>query len=67
MELPAPSMLARIPHKTPKTTNMSIKISFLQNCLVLINTLMIQEVLLEQTKSLLQKLAPEDFRALTPL
>jgi len=39
----------------------------LQNCLVLINTLMIQEVLLEQNKTLLQKLVPEDFRALTPL
>lgn len=41
--------------------------SFSQNCLVLINTLMIQEVLLDKNKSLLQKLVPEDFRALTPL
>jgi len=44
-----------------------LALHLLQNCLVLINTLMIQEVLLEQNKSLLQKLAPEDFRALTPL
>ena len=44
-----------------------LALHLLQNCLVLINTLMIQEVLLEQNKSLLQKLTPEDFRALTPL
>lgn len=44
-----------------------LALHLLQNCLVLINTLMIQEVLLEQNKSLLQKLAPVDFRALTPL
>ncbi len=44
-----------------------LALHLLQNCLVLINTLMIQEVLLEQNKSLLQKLVPEDFRALTPL
>ncbi len=44
-----------------------LALHLLQNCLVLINTLMIQEVLLEQNKSLLQKLIPEDFRALTPL
>lgn len=39
----------------------------LQISLVLINTLMIQEVLLENNKSLIRKLVPEDFRALTPL
>lgn len=44
-----------------------LALHLLQNCLVLINTLMIQEVLLEQNKSLLQKLVSEDFRALTPL
>lgn len=44
-----------------------LALHLLQNCLVLINTLMIQEVLLEQNKFLLQKLVPEDFRALTPL
>ncbi|KXY39376.1 transposase [Bacillus cereus] len=44
-----------------------LALHLLQNCLVLINTLMIQEVLLDQNKSLLQKLVPEDFRALTPL
>ncbi len=44
-----------------------LALHLLQNCLVLINTLMIQEVLLEKDKSLLHKLAPEDFRALTPL
>lgn len=44
-----------------------LALHLLQNCLVLINTLMIQEVLLEQNKSLLQKLVQEDFRALTPL
>nr|WP_276917253.1 Tn3 family transposase [Aneurinibacillus aneurinilyticus] len=44
-----------------------LALHLLQNCLVLINTLMIQEVLLEQNKSLLQKLVREDFRTLTPL
>lgn len=44
-----------------------LSLHLLQNCLVLINTLMIQEVLLDKNKSLLQKLVPEDFRALTPL
>ncbi|WP_445207588.1 Tn3 family transposase [Bacillus cereus] len=44
-----------------------LSLHLLQNCLVLINTLMIQEVLLDDNKQLLQKLTPEDFRALTPL
>lgn len=44
-----------------------LALHLIQNCLVFINTLMIQEVLLEKNKSLLQKLVPEDFRALTPL
>lgn len=44
-----------------------LALHLLQNCLVLINSLMIQEVLLEQNKTLLQKLVPVDFRALTPL
>ncbi|MBN8190577.1 Tn3 family transposase [Bacillus sp. NTK074B] len=44
-----------------------LALHLIQNCLVYINTLMLQEVLLEQDKSLLQKLVPEDFRALTPL
>ncbi|SHE40489.1 Transposase and inactivated derivatives, TnpA family [Seinonella peptonophila] len=44
-----------------------LSLHLLQNSLVLINTLMIQEVLLENNKQLLQKLEPEDYRALTPL
>ncbi|SFJ81364.1 Tn3 transposase DDE domain-containing protein [Thermoflavimicrobium dichotomicum] len=44
-----------------------LSLHLLQNCLVLINTLMIQEVLLENNQRLYNKMDPEDFRALTPL
>lgn len=44
-----------------------LSLHLLQNCLVLINTLIIQEVLLENDKKLLKRLEPEDYRALTPL
>lgn len=39
----------------------------LQNCLVFMNTLMVQEVLYDNNKYLLNKMTPEDFRGLTPL
>ncbi|GGE16256.1 hypothetical protein GCM10011571_17410 [Marinithermofilum abyssi] len=44
-----------------------LSLHLLQNCLVFINTLMIQEVLMEDNHKLLSRLNPEDFRALTPL
>jgi TnpA family transposase len=44
-----------------------LALHLLQNCLVFINTLMIQEVLMEDDHKLLSRLYPEDFRALTPL
>ncbi len=44
-----------------------LSLHLLQNCLVFINTLMIQEVLLENDQRILKNLHPEDFRALTPL
>ncbi|GGA58993.1 putative transposase [Kroppenstedtia guangzhouensis] len=44
-----------------------LSLHLLQNCLVFINTLMIQEVLMEDDHKLLSQLYPEDFRALTPL
>ncbi len=44
-----------------------LSLHLLQNCLVFINTLMIQEVLMEDNHKLLSRLYPEDFRALTPL
>ncbi|MBH8605847.1 Tn3 family transposase [Thermoactinomyces sp. CICC 10522] len=44
-----------------------LSLHLLQNCLVFINTLMIQEVLLENDQWILKKLQPEDFRSLTPL
>jgi len=42
-----------------------LSLHLLQNCMVYINTLMIQQVLAEPV--LLKTLVPEDFRALTPL
>lgn len=44
-----------------------LSLHLLQNCLVFINTLMIQEVLLENDQRIFKKLHPEDLRALTPL
>lgn len=44
-----------------------LALHLLQNCLVYINTLMLQEVLYDRDKFWLKKMTQEDFRALTPL
>lgn len=38
-----------------------------KNCLVYMNTLMVQEVLYDNNQYWLKKMTPEDFRGLTPL
>lgn len=45
----------------------ALSLQLLQNCLVYMNTLMVQEVLYENNESWLKKMTPEDFRGLTPL
>ncbi|WP_305927772.1 Tn3 family transposase [Bacillus mycoides] len=45
----------------------ALSLQLLQNCLVFMNTLMVQEVLYDNNKYLLNKMTPEDFRGLTPL
>ena len=42
-----------------------LSLHLLQNCLIYVNTLMIQQILSQ--KKWLNKMTPEDFRALTPL
>ncbi|GAB6425650.1 TPA: Tn3 family transposase [Bacillus nitratireducens] len=44
-----------------------LSLQLLQNCLVYINTLMVQEVLYDNNQYWLKKMTPEDFRGLTPL
>ncbi|EJQ92773.1 Tn3 family transposase (plasmid) [Bacillus mycoides] len=44
-----------------------LSLQLLQNCLVYINTLMVQEVLFDNKQYLLKKMTLEDFRGLTPL
>jgi TnpA family transposase len=45
----------------------ALSLQLLQNCLVYMNTLMVQEVLYENTQYWLKKMTPEDFRGLSPL
>jgi TnpA family transposase len=45
----------------------ALSLQLLQNCLVYINTLMVQEILYDNNQYLLKKMTPEDFRGLTPL
>lgn len=45
----------------------ALSLQLLQNCLVYINTLMIQEVLYDNNQFWLKKMTQEDFRGLTPL
>ncbi|MFK4392565.1 hypothetical protein ABH916_004493 [Peribacillus frigoritolerans] len=45
----------------------ALSLQLLQNCLVYINTLMVQEVLYDNKQYWLKKMIPEDFRGLTPL
>ena len=44
-----------------------LSLQLLQNCLVYMNTLMVQEVLYDNNQYWLRKMTPEDFRGLTPL
>lgn len=44
-----------------------LSLQLLQNCLVYLNTLMIQEVLYDNDQYWLRKMTPEDFRGITPL
>lgn len=45
----------------------ALSLQLLQNCLVYMNTLMVQEVLYDSNKYRLKEMTPEDFRGLTPL
>jgi len=45
----------------------ALSLQLLQNCLVYMNTLMVQEVLYDNNQYWLKKMTPEDFRGLTPL
>jgi TnpA family transposase/(2Fe-2S) ferredoxin len=45
----------------------ALSLQLLQNCLVYMNTLMVQEVLYENNQYWLKKMTPEDFRGLSPL
>lgn len=45
----------------------ALSLQLLQNCLVYMNTLMVQEILYDNNQHLLKKMTPEDFRGLTPL
>ncbi|NDI36290.1 Tn3 family transposase [Chengkuizengella sediminis] len=45
----------------------AFSLQLLQNCLVYMNTLMVQEVLYDNNQYWLKKMTPEDFRGLTPL
>nr|WP_306481114.1 Tn3 family transposase [Bacillus toyonensis] len=45
----------------------ALSLQLLQNCLIYMNTLMIQEVLYDNNQYWLKKMIPEDFRGLTPL
>lgn len=45
----------------------ALSLQLLQNCLVYINTLMLQEVLYDQDRYWLKKMTAEDFRGLSPL
>ncbi|MED2147170.1 Tn3 family transposase, partial [Bacillus thuringiensis] len=45
----------------------ALSLQLLQNCLVYMNTLMVQEILYHNNQYLLKKMTPEDFRGLTPL
>lgn len=45
----------------------ALSLQLLQNCLVYMNTLMVQEVLYHNNQYWLKKMTPEDFRGLTPL
>ncbi|KIL73923.1 Tn3 family transposase [Bacillus badius] len=45
----------------------ALSLQLLQNCLVYMNTLMVQEVLYDNRQYWLKKMTPEDFRGLTPL
>jgi len=44
-----------------------LSLQLLQNCLVYMNTLMVQEILYDNNQYWLKKMTPEDFRGLTPL
>lgn len=45
----------------------ALSLQLLQNCLVYMNTLMVQEVLYDNNQYWLKKMTPEDFRGITPL
>ncbi|MFD0769144.1 Tn3 family transposase [Bacillus sp. CGMCC 1.60114] len=45
----------------------TLSLQLLQNCLVYINTLMVQETLYHNNQYWLKRMTPEDFRGLTPL
>ncbi|MED3330298.1 Tn3 family transposase [Bacillus thuringiensis] len=45
----------------------ALSLQLLQNCLVYMNTLMVQEILYHNNQHWLKKMTPEDFRGLTPL
>ncbi|MGH1232851.1 Tn3 family transposase, partial [Bacillus toyonensis] len=45
----------------------ALSLLLLQNCLIYMNTLMIQEVLYDNNQYWLKKMIPEDFRGLTPV
>ncbi|HDR6319023.1 TPA: Tn3 family transposase [Bacillus thuringiensis] len=45
----------------------ALSLQLLQNCLVYMNTLMVQEVLYDNNQYWLKKMTPEDYRGLTPL
>jgi TnpA family transposase len=45
----------------------ALSLQLLQNCLVYINTLMVQEILYNNNQYWLKRMTPEDFRGLTPL
>jgi TnpA family transposase len=45
----------------------ALSLQLLQNCLVYMNTLMVQEVLYDNNQYWLKNMTPEDFRGITPL
>lgn len=45
----------------------ALSLQLLQNCLVYMNTLMVEEVLYSNNQYWLKKMTPDDFRGLTPL
>ncbi|MEI4617264.1 Tn3 family transposase, partial [Bacillus cereus] len=45
----------------------ALSLQLLQNCLVYMNTLMVQEILYDNQQYWLKKMTIEDFRGLTPL